>query len=61
MISQIGKHIRIMRAKFLTLREGNYKFGKEQNLNSIRISKQVMRNMEKEKLQGANSGGSNIL
>lgn len=24
MINQIGKHIRIMRAKFLTLREGSY-------------------------------------
>lgn len=44
--NQTGKHIRIIGAKFFTL-EGSYKYGKEEKLKSIKISKQVIRNMKK--------------
>lgn len=36
-----------MGAKFFTLGEGSYKYGKEEKLKSIKISKQVIRNMKK--------------
>lgn len=44
---QIGECLRIIRASFLTQENNNN--AKEENLNSMRISKQVIRNMEKKK------------
>lgn len=37
MSNQTSKHIRIIGTKFFTLGEGSYKYGKEENLNSVRI------------------------
>lgn len=45
--NQTGKHIRIIGAKFFTLGEGSYKYGKKEKLKSINTSKQVIRNMKK--------------
>lgn len=37
MSNQTCKYIRVIGTKFFTLGEGSYKYGKEENLNSIRI------------------------